>query len=151
MRTKASDGGLMPRAMSVTTTDGPEPTKTSSTTETRTKPHATTGTAGSILCWEETHPSVADFVSSPASRIEVARSLCDRLQDATFDAVHPIEPLPYGDTLIGMQVLPSCPNHSIGAKDMDACRAVLESINHKCPKAGGTYTNHCVLYYFVKR
>ncbi|KAF4427385.1 hypothetical protein F53441_14085 [Fusarium austroafricanum] len=151
MHTEASGGGLIPRATPVTTTDGPNPTKTSSTIETRTKPHAATGTASSMLCWEETHPSVSDFVSSPASRIEFARSFCDRLQEATFDAAHPIQPLPYGDTLIGMQVLPSCPNHAIGAKNMDACREVLGSIIRKCPKAGGTYTNNCVLYYFVKR
>ncbi|KAG5815870.1 hypothetical protein H9Q71_002570 [Fusarium xylarioides] len=151
MHTEASGGGLIPRATPVTTTDGPKPVETSSTIETQTKPHAATGTASPMLCWEETHPSVSDFVSSPASRVEFARSFCDRLQEATFDAAHPIQPLPCGDSLIGMQVLPSCPNHSIGAKDMDACRAVLESINHKCPKAGGTYTNHCVLYYFVKR
>ncbi|QKD57538.1 uncharacterized protein FOBCDRAFT_139830 [Fusarium oxysporum Fo47] len=151
VHTEASGGGLIPRAASVTTAEVSKTVGTSVTIETRTKPHAATGTASPILCWEETHPSVADFVSSPTSRLEFARSFCDRLQDATFDAAHPIQPLPYGDTLIGMQLLPSCPNHSIGAKDMDPCRRVLENINHKCPKAGGTYSNHCVLYYFVKR
>ncbi|KAF4963793.1 hypothetical protein FSARC_8219 [Fusarium sarcochroum] len=151
MHTKASGGGLIPRGTPVTTTDGSRTVETSGTIETRTKPHAATGTASHMLCWEETHPSVSDFVSSPASRNEFARSFCDRLKDATFDAAHPIQPFPYGDTFIGMQVLPSCPNHSIGEKDMDACRAVLETINHECPKAGGTYSNHCVLYYFVKR
>ncbi|EGU89406.1 hypothetical protein FOXB_00076 [Fusarium oxysporum f. sp. conglutinans Fo5176] len=151
VHTEASGSGLIPRAASVTTAEVSKTVGTSVTIETRTKPHAATGTASSMLCWEETHPSVSDFVSSPASRIEFARSFCDRLQEATFDAAHPMQPLPYGDTLIGMQVLPSCPNHSIGAKDMDSCRRVLENINHKCPKAGGTYSNHCVLYYFVKR
>ncbi|KAH7195124.1 hypothetical protein BKA60DRAFT_470728 [Fusarium oxysporum] len=151
MHTEAFGGGLIPRAAPDTTTDGPKSTEISSTIETRTKPHAATGTASSILCWNETQTTVSSFVSSPTSRIEFARSFCDRLQNATFDAAHPIQPLPYGDTLIGMQVLPSCPNLSIGAENMVACRWVLESINYKCPKAGGTYTKDCVLYYFVKR
>jgi hypothetical protein len=151
VHTEASGGGLIPRAASVMTTEVSKTVGTSVTIETRTKLHGATGTASPMLCWEETHPSVSDFVSSPTSRIEFARSFCDGLRDATFDATHPIQPLPYGDTLIGMQVLPSCPNHSIGAKDMGSCRRVLENINYKCPKAGGTYSNHCVLYYFIKR
>ncbi|KAH6949591.1 hypothetical protein DER45DRAFT_588427 [Fusarium avenaceum] len=132
-----SGGGLIPRARSVGTSDGSRSVETPGTTGMRTNPHAATGTATSML--------YSEF------KIEFARSFYDRLQNIAVDAAHPIKLLPYGDTLIGMQVLPSCPKHAIGAKNLDVCRRVLKNINYKYPKAGGIYSNYCVLYYFFKR
>ncbi|KAL3587810.1 hypothetical protein FPOAC2_13709 [Fusarium poae] len=142
---------LIPRARPGSTTERSKAVETPGITQSRTTPNAATGTATPMICREETHPSVPKFVSSSRSRVQCVRSFCDRLQDVTVDVGHPIDPLTYGDTFIGMQILPSCPKHSVGEKDVEACRGVLENINRNCPKAGGVYSSGCVTYYLLRK
>ncbi|KAL6351819.1 hypothetical protein LRP88_14912 [Fusarium phalaenopsidis] len=111
---------------------------------------AATGAGSSLVCWRETHPEAAQFSSNKESRVNFIESFCNRLDNLKVNAQHPTEEAPYDDVWIGMQMLPSCPNHAIGADSVDTCRAVLEHINDKCIEAGGVFQTSCMLYYFVK-
>ena len=144
--------GLVPRARPGSTSDRSKTVETPGINQSRTTPNAATGTATPMICREKTHPLVPKFVSSSEVRLKRAMSFCDRLQGVTVDVAHPIDPSAFEDTFIGLQVLPSCPNYSVGRKDVKACRAVLENINRQCPKAGGLYSSSgCVTYYLLRR
>ncbi|RYC81889.1 hypothetical protein BFJ63_vAg15236 [Fusarium oxysporum f. sp. narcissi] len=139
------------KVRSVGTSDGSETTKTPAAVgSTTTSAPAPTGTANKMRCWSDSYPA-SSFEASWDSRMGFATLFCDKLNDIRLDAQLPIQEEPYGDTFLGMTILPGCPNYSIGAEGAASCRAVMEQINHKCPKSGGLYYTDCLLYYFVPK